>query len=128
LPQRPKNQTLDEVRDFLRKRLPKSLAWTDAEKEARSELYEDCFPTELSRFGEVLARFIVAMVGALFVLVPIYIMAIDTSRTKNLVTTTVAVVLFAVVCSIALRTSNDQTLVATAAYAAVLVVFVGLTS
>ena len=45
-----------------------------------------------------------------------------------MITTTVAVVLFAITCSVMLKTSNDQTLAATFSYAAVLMVFVGLTT
>lgn len=70
------------------------------------------------------------MFGALFILVPMYVIALGQSQTKSLVTTTVAVVLFAVACSIMFRATNDQTLGSTAAYAyaAVLVVFVVLTT
>ncbi len=85
-------------------------------------------PTVLSKKVEAIARFIVALTGALFILVPMYIMSLHQDLTKNLVTTTVAVVLFALVCSLTLRTSNDQTLSATVGYAAVLTVFVGLTT
>lgn len=119
----------DEVREFLRAYLPVTLSWTDAEKEASPELFtERRRPSVLSPNGDRFARFIVAMVGALFILVPMYIMALHQNRAKNLITTTVAVVLFALLCSVTLRTSNDQTLGATAGYAAVLTVFVGLTS
>ena len=68
------------------------------------------------------------MVGALLILVPMYIMALHQNRDKNLITTTVAVVLFTLLYSLALRSSMEQTLAATAGYAAVLTVFVGLTS
>ncbi|KAK5110242.1 hypothetical protein LTR85_001301 [Meristemomyces frigidus] len=124
------SEAVDDVREFLRKHLPVSFTWTEEEKKAHKDLFDEkiYMPKRLSRKAEVLARFIVAMFGALFILLPMYIMALDTNRTKNLVTTTVAVLLFAMVSSLTLRTSNDQTLGATAAYAAVLVVFVGLTS
>lgn len=119
----------DEVREFFRTYMPSQITWTKAEMEAKPDLYHEGYaPTTLSSTIDRLARFTIAMAGALFILVPMYIMAIDQSRTKNLVTTTVAVVLFALLCSVTLRTSNDQTLAATAGYAAVLMVFVGLTS
>lgn len=119
----------DEVREFLRAYLPVKLSWTDAEKEISPDSYNQGYrPRTLSPNGDRFARFIVAMVGALFILVPMYIMALHQNRTKNLITTTVAVVLFALLCSVTLRTSNDQNLGATAGYAAVLTVFVGLTS
>ncbi|KAK3656370.1 hypothetical protein LTR56_003072 [Elasticomyces elasticus] len=122
------NETVDSVRTFLREYLPSSFTWTEEEKQAQKERLDEntYMPKQLARKAEILARFIVAMFGALFILVPMYIMALSTNRTKNLVTTTVAVLLFAIVCSLTLRASNDQTLGATAAYAAVLVVFVGL--
>lgn len=53
-------------------------------------------PERLSKMADRLAGFIVAMSGALFILVPMYTtMALRQSLTKNLITTTVAVVLFA---------------------------------
>lgn len=119
----------DEVREFMRTYLPSKITWTRAEMEAKPDWYSHGYaPTTLSPTVDRLARFTIAMAGALFILTPMYIMAIHQSQTKNLVTTTVAVVLFALLCSVTLRTSNDQTLGATAGYAAVLMVFVGLTS
>lgn len=113
----------------MRTYLPSKISWTKAEMEAKPDWYAKNYaPSTLSPTGDRLARFTIAMAGALFILVPMYVMAIDQSRTKNLVTTTVAVMLFALLCSVTLRTSNDQTLGSTAAYAAVLMVFVGLTS
>ncbi|KJX99934.1 hypothetical protein TI39_contig347g00016 [Zymoseptoria brevis] len=120
---------VDGVREFLRKYLLVELTYSNDEKKARNERYKKReIPRTLSEAGEKIARFIIASVGALFILIPMYIMALHTSRTVNLVTTTIAVVLFAIMCSITLRTTNDQTLSATAGYAAVLFVFVGLTS
>lgn len=81
----------------------------------------------LSPLLDRFAGFVVAFTGALFILVPMYIMVFG-NETRNLITTTVAVVLFAILCSIPLRASNEQTLGATVSYAAVLMVFVGLTT
>lgn len=129
---RPAKQTvvIDGVREFLRSRLPVWISWSDDEKKARKDIYKTGKkkPERLSSTADRIARFIVAMGGALFILVPMYIMALHQNRTKNLVTTTVAVVLFALVCSIPLKLANDQTFSATVGYAAVLMVFVGLTS
>ena len=119
----------DEVREFLRAYLPVKMSWSDADKEDSVELYAKGYrPRMLSPNGDRFARFIVAMVGALLILVPMYIMALHQNRDKNLITTTVAVVLFTLLYSLALRSSMEQTLAATAGYAAVLTVFVGLTS
>jgi hypothetical protein len=76
---------------------------------------------------EKLARFIIAMFGAISILVPMTIMSFHWSRTEAPITTSIAVALFATCCSLNLNTANDQTLVATAGYAAVFMVFVGLT-
>ncbi|KAM0722576.1 hypothetical protein Q7P37_002017 [Cladosporium fusiforme] len=121
---------LDGVREMLRTYLPKWISWSREEKTSRKELYEEGTwkPEKLSNAADRLARFIVAMGGALFILVPMYIMALDQNPTKNLITTTVAVMLFAFVCSIPLKLANDQIFSATVGYAAVLMVFVGLTS
>ncbi|EGP83083.1 uncharacterized protein MYCGRDRAFT_50913, partial [Zymoseptoria tritici IPO323] len=128
LPAKP-TKLVDGVRELLRKYLLVQLTYSNDEKKARNERYKKReIPRTLSEAGEKIARFIIASVGALFILIPMYIMALHTSRTVNLVTTTIAVVLFAILCSITLRTTNDQTLSATAGYAAVLFVFVGLTS
>ena len=53
------------------------------------------------------------------------IMRIQQNPNKSLVTTSVAVVLFAGIVSVGFNASNAETLGITAAYAAVLVVFVG---
>lgn len=120
----------DEVREILRTFLPKQVSWPEEEKKARRDLYEEggYKPKGLSSFAERLARFIIALGGALFILIPMYIMAFDQSRARNIVTTTVAVVLFALVCSIPLRLATDQTFSATFGYAAVLMAFVSLNS
>ena len=119
----------DGVREMLRVILPKQISWTQEEKVMRKQNYEEGYKPEiLSSSLDRLARFIVAMGGALFILVPMYIMALHQNPAKNLITTTVAVVLFALVCSIPLGLANDQTFSVTVGYAAVLMVFVGLTS
>lgn len=123
-------EVFDGVREVLRRCLPKRISWPKDEKISRKEFYDQgtFAPERLSNTADRLARFIVAMGGALFILVPMYIMALHQNPVKNLVTTTIAVVLFALVCSIPLRLANDQMFSATVGYAAVLMVFVGLTS
>jgi hypothetical protein len=56
------------------------------------------------------------------------IMSLNPSKTKSLIISSVAIVLFACYCSLMSQTANNQTLAATAGYAAVLRVFVGLNS
>ena len=85
-------------------------------------------PERLSKGADRLARFIIAAGGGLFILCPTYIMALHQNLTKSLVTTTIAVVLFVLVSSVPLKLANDQIFSSTFGYAAVLMVFVGLTS
>lgn len=56
------------------------------------------------------------------------IMILNPSETKSVVTVSMAVVIFALVLSFGIKVSNVETLVSTATYAAVLVVFVGTSS
>lgn len=73
-------------------------------------------------------RFIGALCGGLSVIAPMLIMAINPSQIKTLVTASVAVLLFSI--GLAWRSSAriDALLATTAAYAAVMVVFVGVNS
>ena len=80
----------------------------------------------LRRRNEMPQRLTAAVFGGLSVIVPMLIMAINPSQAKTLVTSSVAVLVFALI--LAWRSSaNMETLLATtAAYAAVMVVFVGV--
>lgn len=55
-------------------------------------------------------------------------MALSPSQTKNPLTVSVAVIVFLLVLPFGVRVSNTETLVATATYAAVLVVLIGTSS
>ncbi|KAL6788677.1 hypothetical protein J3E68DRAFT_430889 [Trichoderma sp. SZMC 28012] len=120
----------DPLRDILKAVLPKSLTYTKREIQRRTpEFLEGQPPTGVSGFVDKLARFIVAFIGGAALVVPMLIMRLpEVTLTKSLVTVSVAVLLFAVVLSLVLRASNTDTMVSTATYAAVLVVFVGTTS
>ena len=72
-----------------------------------------------------LARFVIGFVGGAALVIPMLIMSIHQNQAKSLTTTSVAVVLFAIAMAVGIRATNSETLAATAAYAAVLVVFVG---
>lgn len=118
----------DPLRNFLCYHLKVRFSYSKEEKELRSDNYnEDVVPRDVSPNVEKLARFIIALFGAISILVPMIIMSFHRSRTEALITTSVSVILFAMCCSFTLNTANDQTLAATAGYAAVLMVFVGLT-
>ncbi|KAF1959853.1 hypothetical protein CC80DRAFT_439979 [Byssothecium circinans] len=120
---------IDPVRKALMRHLPAGLAFSDEERRRRSREYaEGKHPLRVSKFVDRLVRFIVAVTGGTFLVVPMIIMTLDPSRAKSLTTVSIAVVFFAFVLSFAIRVSNAETLIATATYAAVLVVFVGTSS
>jgi hypothetical protein len=119
----------DPLRHFLCSHLSVWMTYSKDEKEHfRSNFDSNYFPRDISPTMERLTRYIIAMFSAVSIQVPIIIMSFHKSRAKSLVTTSIALVLFACCCSLTLRTANDQTLVVTAGYAAVLMVFVGLTT
>lgn len=126
LPRRANNSS-DPLRERLGRILPHRLRWTREEATMWSRAYHDrkITPEITSPSVDKLARFIVAMTGGLSVVIPMLIMSIPQGSTRSLVTTSVAVVFFAGIISVGFSTSNGETLGITAAYAAVLVVFVG---
>jgi hypothetical protein len=73
----------------------------------------------------LLLRFSMASAGGLFLIVPVLVMANIPGRTSSLVTTCIAMLIFAIGVTFGTDLKADQVLGATAAYAAVLVVFVG---
>lgn len=116
----------DIVREILRKYLFRRLAWSPSELELNRLGYNlGEAPKTYSPFLDKLARFIIAVCGGASLIVPMLIMSFDPSRTKSLITVSVAVVLFALSLSLGFATENKDTLTTTATYAAVLVVFVG---
>ncbi|KAI2472674.1 hypothetical protein F4781DRAFT_318043 [Annulohypoxylon bovei var. microspora] len=119
-------QSLDPVRAFLRIHLPRHLSWTEEEKSSRRGDYSQGLPPDLcSRTLNRIARFLVGIVGGAWLIVPLLIMAFDSSLTKTMITVCTAVVLFALAVSLVFELDNKDTVTATATYAAVLVVFVG---
>jgi hypothetical protein len=75
----------------------------------------------------ILRRFGVALVGGLALIVPLLIMSFRPSLKKALITTCVAVFVFSILLSLASKSWKETELLAgSAAYAAVLVVFVGV--
>jgi hypothetical protein len=82
-------------------------------------------PEVYSKFLDVFARFVIGTAGGCSLIVPMVVMVLHASLRKSLVTTSVALVLFALFLGLVFETSNKDTITATATYAAVLVVFVG---
>ncbi|MCJ1458117.1 hypothetical protein MMC28_008488 [Mycoblastus sanguinarius] len=121
--------TGDPLRSWLKKTLPKTLTWTIVEIPRRVFDFRSGKPPDtVSPFVDKLARFIVAITGGLSLVVPMLVMRLHENSNKSLITTSVAVVLFAGMVSVVFKASNAETLGITAAYAAVLVVFVGTSS
>ncbi|KAF7859663.1 hypothetical protein EAF04_008742 [Stromatinia cepivora] len=117
---------VDPLRIWLKARLPSQLTYTKRDQLLRTDEYLKGEPPEqVSPFVDKLARFTVAIAGGLSLVGPMLIMRIGENLTKSLVTTSVAVVLFAGITSLVLRANNTETVAVTATFAAVLVVFVG---
>ncbi|KAI8673252.1 hypothetical protein NCS55_00644400 [Fusarium keratoplasticum] len=117
---------IDPLRWTFMRYLPSRLTFSHHEKRKRKKEYLDGEPPKyVSAFVDRLVRSTIAITGGLFVIVPMIIMSIDESQVKSLVTVSVAVVVFALSVSFGVRVSNIETLVSTATYSAVLVVFVG---
>ena len=124
-----KSAHIDPLRQVLMQCLPSWLAFSREEKAERSKEYsEGKPPKDVSALVDRLARFLVALTGGSFLIVPMVVMSLNPSQTKGLVTVSAAVLLFILGLSFGVRVSNFETLVATATYAAVLVVFVGTSS
>jgi len=75
-----------------------------------------------------LPRFTIAFISGASLIVPMIIMTLNKSLTKSLITTSAAVLFLAGVLSFIVGAKNFDIITATATYAAVLVVFVGLNS
>jgi len=84
-------------------------------------------PEEVSTFVDRLARFLVAFLGGSMLVVPMLIMRLpEVTVVKSLVTVSISVLAFAGAVSVFFKATNTDTMVFTATYAAVLVVFVGV--
>jgi glycopeptide antibiotics resistance protein len=81
-------------------------------------------PYPISPFVGNTARLLVAVIGGLLVLIPMMILANVLKIELVLLSTFLFTIFFSVAVSVMSRASNDQIIVATAAYGAVLVVFV----
>ncbi|KAK4146107.1 uncharacterized protein C8A04DRAFT_25916 [Dichotomopilus funicola] len=120
----------DPLRNFLKRHLHRRFTYTpgDKYKHAR-EYYAGDPPEDVSPGVDRLARFLVAILGVGMLVTPMFIMRLpDVSLLKSLVTVSVAELIFAGGLSMIFRATNTETLVATATYAAVLMVFVGVTN
>jgi hypothetical protein len=109
--------------------LPKQLTWSRERRERYPLNYEKGdILAEISPFVDRLARIIYASCAGLALITPMLIMAINTSKTKSIITASVSILLFAIGASLGVKLPNTEIFIATATYAAVLVVFLGVTS
>ena len=81
-------------------------------------------PYSVSPVVDIAARLLVAIIGGLLVLVPMTTLCYVTEIRWVLIVTFLFTIFFSIALSIVSRASNDQIIMATAAYGAVLVVFV----
>jgi len=117
---------VDPLRTAMMKYLPAHLSFSRQERRERAkEFSEGKAPRVVSTLVDRLVRFVIAVTGGVFLVVPMIIMTLHPSQTKSLVTVSVALLIFSLMLSFVVRVSNVETLVSTATYAAVLVVFVG---
>ncbi|KAF4842317.1 hypothetical protein CGCSCA4_v008797 [Colletotrichum siamense] len=121
---------IDPLRRFLKARLPRGLTYTKEEMRVRIDEYLAHRPPKtVSPLVDKLARFIISFAGGASLIVPMLIMRLPgQDTTKSLIVTSVAVTLFSGLMGLVFKVSNAETVVATATYAAVLVVFVGTSS
>lgn len=78
----------------------------------------------ISASVDMVARLLVAVTGGAFLLGPMYALTFMRAQRDRLVTVGLFVVVFAVVVELASKATNQEVVAATAAYSAVLVVFV----
>jgi hypothetical protein len=120
-----KDPTSSRLRSAVINLLPKSLTYTKAEKDRDNLFYSYHPPRQISLPVRIVASFIVAISGGALLIVPMVIMSFHSNRTKSLVTVSCSVVLFGFFLGAVIRSKSAEIFVATATYAAVLVVFVG---
>jgi hypothetical protein len=80
---------------------------------------------QVEAFKQKMRRFAMAVAGGIALIVPVVVMSCHQSLTWSLATTSIATVLFAIFITLYSRAEEKDILAATAAYAAVLVVFIG---
>jgi hypothetical protein len=125
--------SLDPFRRFLSNHLPKALTVEDREHQRwNTELGRRYRHLELTRtilvggpIFDAIARFLVALMGGALLMAPIIAMSFVNSQNTRLVVASVFVVGFSIILSFVTSASNQEIIGGSAAYAAVIVVFVG---
>ena len=81
-----------------------------------------------ARLAEIITRFLVALLAGVFLVIPLIILSYQSSNQTHLITISICIVIFSLLVSLVSQASNEQTMVASAGYAAVLVVFLSNSS
>ena len=76
-----------------------------------------------SSLADILTRFLIALIAGIFLVIPLVILSHQSTTEAHLVTISVFIVVFSLLISLLTRATNEETMVASAAYAAVLSVF-----
>ena len=76
-----------------------------------------------SQLADILTRFLIALIAGVFLVGPLAVFAHQSTAEAHLVTISVFIVLFSILVSLLTRATNEDAMVASAAYAAVLSVF-----
>jgi hypothetical protein len=74
--------------------------------------------------SEIISRVIIGIVTAIFLIAPLIALSYDSRKSIQIVIISICIVVFACLVSVLLRASNLEMMVVTAAYAAIIAVFV----
>jgi hypothetical protein len=135
----PRSSSRDPIQHYLRKFLRSlwysahSARWSarnsDDERGSNPEVshtgaqFDRSFQNT-ARMAEAAARFLIAVFAGSFLVVPLIVLSFQTSKASNLITVSICIVVFSLLVSLLSKASNYETMAASAAYAAVLAVFI----
>lgn len=125
LPDDPMNRLNDPIRQFLKRVLPRFLVLRQNRFSPLPYHLRDSPVERVPDLVDQLARFTLAFVGGASLVIPMIIMTVRPSQVKSIATVSLAVVGVSFFMAVGFRCNNAETLGVTAAYAAVLVVFIG---
>ena len=116
-----------QLQKALQDHLPKWITWSSSEKKLQPAYYaKGKAPTKVSTAIRVISSTILSLCSGASIIVPMIVMSFDPSKEKSLIVVSVAVVLFSFVLGAIVQAKSENVFIATATYAAVLVVFVGV--
>ena len=133
----PRSSSRDPIQHYLRKCLRKMWYSTrstrnlekDEENGIKSPVSNvramfDRSYQNTARVAEAVTRFLIAIFAGSFLVVPLIVLSFQTSKESHLITVSVCIVVFSLLISLLSKASNYETMAASAAYAAVLAVFI----